>query len=426
MKDQIEILFDKLWPINRSLTGDGVRKSLDLMKSIIDLNLYEEPSGAKVFDWTIPKEWNVQDAYILAPDGRKIADFKDNNLHLLGYSIPVRKTLSFEELKPHLYSLPDQPDVIPYITSYYNERWGFCLKHNTLESLPTTGHYEVVIDSQLENGHLTYADAVLKGKEKKEIIFSSYTCHPSLASNELSGPLVLSFLYNKVKSLKSRRYTYRFILTPETIGTITYLSKHYQQLKEDVIAGYVITCVGDDAPFTYKMSRDKKAYTNKMTEHILSHYAKDNHSIVPFTPIGSDERQYCSPGINLPVGSLMRTMYGKYEEYHTSLDNKDFVSFEAMEDTVDMYFKLVKAYELDGTYENLSPFCEPQLGKRGLYPSIGNKEQKGDLLKKILYILNYSDGHHTLLEIANLLECSILDLTEAVKQLSEKKLLLLK
>lgn len=419
---ELEELFDELWPINRSITGNGVRKTLQILGKHIELRTTEIPSGATVFDWTVPKEWNATDAYIITPSGNKIADFKENNLHLLGYSIPFEGELTWEELKPHLYTLPDQPEAIPYITSYYKERWGFCLDNNTFKNLEEKGTYRVVIKSTLEMGSLTYADAIIKGKSKKEIVFSSYVCHPSLASNELSGPLIMTLLYDKIKSLPDRNYTYRFIFAPETIGTIAYLSNNHEYLKENTVAGYVVTCAGDDGPFTYKKNRENGAYINKITEHILSKSGK-KFEVIPFIPIGSDERQYCSPGINLPFGSLMRTMYGKYPEYHTSLDNKSFISFDAMIETVDLYFDLVKAFELDGRYKNNSPYGEPQLGKRGLYPDVGTKEKKGDTLRKILYILNYSDDKHTLLDIAKLLDCSILELEDAINQLTEKKLL---
>lgn len=420
---EIEQLFDRLWPINRSITGNGLRKSFNILKEIIPLNITEIESGTKVHDWVVPKEWNVEDAFIITPDGSKIADVKVNNLHLLGYSIPFKGKLSFEELKEHLFTLPEQPDAIPYITSYYAERWGFCLSHNEYLQLDKEGDYEVIISTTLENGSLSFGDCVLPGSSKEEIVFSSYLCHPSMASNELSGPLVLSFLYNIIKNLKDRKYTYRFVIAPETIGTISYLHKYGEHMKSTCKAGLIITCVGDNGAFTFKESRESDSYINKICQHILNYLEPDNFSVVPFSPIGSDERQYCSPGYNLPMGSLMRTMYGVYPEYHTSLDNKDFISFSAMSHTIDLYLKIVKAIELDGYYINQLPFCEPQLGKRGLYPQLGDKLEKSDKLKKIMYLLNYSDGEISLLEIAHKLDVSILDLEIELDSLKEEALL---
>jgi aminopeptidase-like protein len=419
----IEEYFDRLWPINRSITGDGVRETLKILSELVDLNIYEIPSGTRCFDWVVPDEWNVEDAYILTPSNEKIASLKENNLHLMGYSIPIDEEMTFDELEKHLFTIPEQPDAIPYLTSYYSRNWKFCIKHNTLLNLPKDGIYKVVIKSTLAPGHLTIADAILPGESEKEILLSSYICHPSLASNELSGPLVLAFLYQELKKVKNKKYTYRFVFTTETIGTIAYLSKFGEKMKKNTLAGYVLTCLGDKKPFTYKKTRTNETITNLITEHILSHYAKDFYSIVEFTPIGSDERQYCSAGFNLPVGSLMRTMYNEYIEYHTSLDNKDFISFEAMEENVQLYLKIIKAIELNDYYINLSPYCEPQLGKRGLYPNEGTKEAKGIELEKIMYLLNYCDGKYSLLDISKKLGVSILELESPLRTLIENKLI---
>ncbi len=425
MKNEIEQLFDKLWPINRSLTGNGVRETFKVLSQYVQLNLTEVPSGKNVYDWRVPAEWNINDAYIITPTGAKIASLKVNNLHILGYSIPVNQKLSYDELVKNIYTLPEQPDVIPYLTSYYKERWGFCITHNDFLALPKEGLYTVFIDSNLnENGSLTYADAILEGDSKEEIVFSTYICHPSMANNELSGPLVSVFLYNELKKLKSRKYTYRFIFTPETVGTISYLAENGNYLKKNSIAGLIVTCAGDAGMFTYKKSRDESSEINKIVSHVLANHAKKNHQIVDFTPIGSDERQYCSPGFNLPFGSLMRTMYGKYKEYHTSGDNKEFISFEALEETVEIYFKVCKAFELNQRYTNQQPYCEPFLSKHQLYPDISTTSgDKEEWLRQILYILNYSDGNTPLLEIAEKLGVSILDLEENIEKLKGKKLL---
>lgn len=424
MKESIRTYFYRLWPINRSLTGKGVIESLQILSELVDLKQYQVPSGSQVFDWTVPQEWDVREAYIVTPDGKKIADFKVNNLHLLGYSTPVNEAFTYDELIKNIYTLPDQPNAIPYLTSYYKRRWGFCMTHEEFQTLPREGKYQVFIDSSLFNGNLTYADAYLPGKTTEEVVFSTYICHPSLANNELSGPLVAAFLYQQLKALPNRHYSYRFVFTPETIGTIAYLNHFGKEMKENVKAGFVITCAGNEAAFTYKRSRKQDSETNKITEHILKYHYPNYHEVLDFTPIGSDERQYCSPGFNLPFGSLMRTMYGKYEEYHTSLDNADFVSFEALEGTVDAYFKVVKGLELNRTYQNTLPFGEIQLGKRGLYPDMSStKGDKAFSLKKILYLLNYSDGEHTLLDIAEKLGCSVLELEEELNQLTSHDLL---
>lgn len=422
MKNTLEEYFDRLWPLNRSITGNGLRLSLDILSELIDLNIYEIPSGTRVFDWTIPKEWNVKEAYILDPSGKRIADYSVNNLHLMGYSIPVKKSSSLSELKNNLFTIPDFPEAIPYLTAYYGNRWGFCISHNEYIKLEE-GRYEVVIDSELTDGALTIADSVLEGKSGKEIIISTYLCHPSMANNELSGPLVTAFLYRKIRSIPDRYYTYRFVIVPETIGAIAYLSKFKEHLLTNTHAGFVVTCIGDENKYTYKRSRQGNCEVDRIATHILRHHAKDYHSVIDFVPIGSDERQYCSPGFNLPVGSLMRSMYGRYKEYHTSKDNKNFISFGAMEDSVNMYARILRAFEINHKYKNTSPFCEPCLGPRGLYPKIGLKDEKDISLRKILFVLNYSDGNHSLLDIAEKLDCSILDLEKEISILIDELLI---
>lgn len=424
-EDQIKSYFHRLWPINRSLTGKGVRETLAILSElVVDLNVYEIPSGTTVFDWTVPKEWDVIEAYIETPEGRRIADFSVCNLHLLGYSIPFNGLLTYEELKKHIYTIPDQPTAIPYLTSYYKERWGFCMTHHEFSSLSQEGLYKVVVDTRLFEGALTYADAYLEGQSKEEIVFSTYICHPSMANNELSGPLVAAFLYQKLKTVTNRYYSYRFIFTPETVGTIAYLHQFGDVLKSNVLAGYVITCVGNEAPFTYKKSRKDDSQTNLITEHILKYNYPNYHKVIDFVPTGSDERQYCSPGFNLPFGSLMRTMYGEYKEYHTSLDNIDFISFAAIEGSVNAYWEMMKAFELNHKYKNLLPYGEVQLGKRGLYPDISTTTGKREFtLIKILYLLNYSDGDHFLIDIAEKIGCSILDLEDEVQKLINEGIL---
>ncbi len=402
LAEEIEVYFDRLWPILRSITGEGARQTHDILSELIKLERTEIPSGTKVFDWTIPKEWKVNEAYIIDPNGKHILDAKENNLHLLNYSIPFRGVLSKTELDKHLYSLPDKPTAIPYVTSYYSPRWGFCLSQQQRDALPE-GDYQIVVDTEHFDGSLTLSEAVLSGESSNEVLISTYTCHPSLASNELSGPLVATFLYRELAKLESRRLTYRFVFLPETIGAITYLHLRGEHLKKHLVAGYVVTCIGDAGNFTYKRSRQSSlsptlALVDRTAEHALKHSQKP-HKILDFSPLGSDERQYCSPGFNLPMGSLMRSQYGMYSEYHTSLDNKAFVSFEAMAESVGMYLSVMQVLERNRVYKNLFPYGEPQLGKRGLYETLG-RNTIPELSSAVFWLLNYANGDHDLLWIA--------------------------
>ena len=394
----LETYFDRLWPICRSITGPGYRQSLDIISEIMPTDRFKFKTGRKAFDWTVPKEWVARDAYLVDPQGKKRAEFTKNNVHLLNYSVPFQGEMSLEELKKNLYSLPDQPTAIPYLTSYYQERWGFCLTDNELRSLPE-GNYKVFIDTELKPGHVEVGEAVLPGKEKREILFSTYLCHPSLANNELSGPLVTALLYQKIKAMPERRFTYRFAVTPETIGAVCYLTLRGQHLKKVLAAGYQVTCVGDAGQFTYKRSRKGNTLADRAALAVLRHQGP--HEVLPFTPaMGSDERQYCSPGFDLPVGSLMRTMYTKYPEYHTSLDNKSAISFKAMSGSVAAYLKVVRAIEANRVWKNAILFCEPQLGKRGLYPSLGSQKTIEDRVGAMMWFLNLADGTRDLLQIA--------------------------
>jgi len=421
LQKRIESYFDRLWPINRSITGIGFRDSLDILNDIIPTERMRFETGYKVFDWIVPKEWIARDAYFIDPYGKKHADFKTNNLHLMGYSIPFNDKISFDELRPHLYSLSEIPHVIPYITSYYKENWGFCLSHNELKELPA-GDYEVYIDTELFSGQLEVGEAILHGTMDNEIFFSTYLCHPSLANNELSGPLTMAFLYERIKAMPSRRYTYRFAITSETIGTIAYLSERGMDLKKHVAVGYVMTCLGDSGCFTYKLSRQGDTLADRVTKLVL----RDNgeHLIVPFDgSTGSDEKQYCSPGFNLPVGSLMRTMYGCYPEYHTSDDNKMFISFDALAASVDMYFSIVNALESNFIWENVVKYGVPQLGHRNLFPSISSRKTPEKRLAAMLWLLNLADGEHDLLAIADRSGHKIELLIDVAQELSAANLI---
>lgn len=419
MKTELEKYFDRLWPINRSLTGNGNRESLKILSEIIDLKISEVPASTQCFDWNVPPEWNIIEAWIKNSKGEKIVDFAKNNLHILGYSEPVKENLSFEDLKPHLYTLPDQPDLIPYLTSYYQRRWGFCISHNQLLELDENEKYEVFINSSLdENGSMTVGEAIINGKSEKEILFSTYICHPSLANNELSGPLVSAFIYSKLKDRKDLKYTYRFIFAPETIGSIHSLSVYGDKWKQNLMAGFVITCIGDAGNFTYKKSRRGNSLPDRAVEAILKQ-TENEYKIVEFFPNGSDERQYCSPGFNLPVGSLMRTMYGGYPEYHTSADNKDFISFEAMEKSVLKYLEVIEVIERNDKYINKMPYCEPQLGKRGLYPTLGSQKGNADFVKTMMWILNLADGENDLIAISEKSKMPISQLLPVIDKLIE-------
>lgn len=416
---EMESYFDRLWPILRSITGSGVRETHRILSELVPLQMLEIPTGTPVFDWTVPEEWVVNAAYIIDPNGKRILDVKTNNLHLVNYSAPYRGKLTRQELDLHLHSIPELPSAIPYITSYYKQRWGFCIADEMRRTLPD-GEYEVVVDTALIQGSLTISEAILPGESTDEVLISTYTCHPSLANNELSGPLVSAFLCRELLK-RRRRLTFRFVFCPETIGTIAYLSMNGEHLKQRVKAGYLLTCVGDDGKFTYERSREA-SLADRAAQYVLKKRAKEHHQIRQFSPVGSDLRQYCSPGFNLPVGSLMRTTYGEYPQYHTSLDNKSTVSFEAMEQTVEICLEILSTLDKNTFYQNLNPYCEPQLGKRGLYPTLStghcNKQTEA-----LLWLLNYSDGKHDLLQIAEMSGLEIDLLHDAAASCQNAKLI---
>lgn len=390
--------FDRLFPLLRSLTGAGVRQSLDILGEVVPLERIEIPSGTKVFDWTVPQEWVVREAYLEGPDGRRILDMRDNNLHLLNYSIGFRGEVSREELDEHLHSRADMPDVIPYVTSYYKPRWGFCLPHRMRESLPA-GRYRAVIDADHVNGSMTLGEAVLKGETAEEVLITSYICHPSMANDELSGPLALAFLYRRIASWSKRKLTYRFVLHPETIGSIAYLSLRGEHLAASCVAGFNISNTATATPFCYKRSRRGNSLADRIAERVLRERWPQIHTISDFEPIGSDERQYCSPGFNLAYGALSRRP-DHFPEYHTSLDNRDFVSFDALSEAVDAYEAICQRIDSSVRYRNLSPYGEPQLGQRGLYHTIGRAGPPEAMTQALLWVLNLSDGDHDLETIA--------------------------
>jgi aminopeptidase-like protein len=413
MEKLLEKYFDLLWPICRSITGDGLRQSFKILQEVIPFELTEVPTGTAVLDWKIPREWNIKAAYIITPEGKKIADFSKNNLHLMNYSMPLNKSMSWEELQPFLHSLPHKPDAIPYLTTYYKETWGFCITHNEYLQLPQKGLYQVVIDSSLEDGALTYGQYLLKGSSKEEILFSSYLCHPSMANNELSGPLGLAILYQELSKIENRYYSYRFVLAPETIGIIAFLAQHGEALKANIKAGYVLTCCGDAGKITYQLSKRNNTIADDMMQHFLK--TKYTQSTVrDFRVGGSDERQYCSPGFNFPVGTIMRTPYKIYPEYHTSMDNKSIMDFSALKEVVNLLVDVCKGIEMNMTIEPGHLYGEPMLGKRNLYPEKGGAGIMSEDLMFLLSMITMSEIQHTPLEIANRLEANILDLEKAL------------
>lgn len=389
-------LAKELYPLCRSITGSGLRKSLEIIQKHIPLSIKEYATGSQVFDWTIPKEWNIADAWIKNNRGEKVVDFQNSNLHVVNYSIPVRATMSLEELKQHLHSLPQHPDWIPFRTSFYNETWGFCLTHKQLESL-AEGDYEVFIDSALTEGSLTLGEYYLQGDSDNEILISCHCCHPSLANDNLSGMVIATYLAKKLKAEK-RFYSYRFLFNPVTIGSITWLANN-KEITGKIKHGLVLACLGDSGDMTYKKSRQGNAVIDKVAEFILRE-SGDKYTINDFSPYGYDERQFCSPAFNLPVGLLSRTPHGRYPEYHTSADDLTLVTSEHLEKSYNTCVDILKLLEMNVYYQNQKPECEPQLGKRGLYKLIGGHNDPGDFQMAMLWMLNLSDDKHSLLDIA--------------------------
>lgn len=393
---ELHELASLLFPICRSITGEGVRETLKKVSEIINLDIHEVPSGKQVFDWTVPKEWNIKDAFIKDEKGNKVIDFKQCNLHVVNYSAPIERKISLEELKEHIYTIPEHPDWIPYRTSYYDESWGFCLSHNQLSNLKDSS-YQVYIDSSLEDGSLTYGEFILPGNSEDVMIFSAHVCHPSLANDNLSGIAILTYLA-KYLSQVEHKLTYRFIFAPGTIGSITWLAQNEAML-EKIKHGLVLSCVGDSGGPIYKRSRKGNAEIDQVVEHVLKHFGK-NSVIQNFSPYGYDERQYCSPAFNLPVGLFSRSQYGQYPQYHTSADNLDFITANDLSDSFLMISKIIEILENNYTYVNQNPKCEPQLGKRGLYNAIGGDQDRDLKQLALLWILNQSDGSKSLLDIA--------------------------
>lgn len=400
--DEMYTWAKELFPLNRSLTGDGVRKTLAFVKSHLeDLKIHDVPSGTPAFDWVVPNEWSINDGFISDLDGNKLIDFKVNNLHIMGYSSPINKIVSRVELEPHLHSIPSQPEAIPYVTSYYTEDYGFCLTQNQRDSLGE-GPFRISIDSELFPGNLTYGELFIPGESEQEILFSTYICHPQLANNEISGPVVAMGLANYIYSLPFRKYSYRFLFTVETIGSIYYISKHLEEMKKNILAGWVLTCMGDNRTYSYVPTRHGDSLTDQISRRVLKDIG-EKYVEYSWLDRGSDERQYCSPGVDLPIGSLMRSKYGEYAEYHTSLDNLDVISSDGLQGGLEMLQRAVRILEMNNHWQ-INTKCEPQLGKRGLYPNTSTKSS-GNEIRNQMNVISYLDGKHDLMQIAD--KCGI-------------------
>jgi len=409
---QMHQMASRVFPICRSITGNGVRETLGIFSEVIPISIHEVPTGTDVFDWTVPKEWNIRDAYIANKHGEKIVDFHNSNLHVVGYSIPVDMWLSLSELQDHLFSLPEKPNAIPYITSYYKERWGFCISHNDRTRLEE-GNYHIFIDSALTEGSLTFGEIILKGETSQEVFLSTYICHPSMANNELSGPVVTTFITRWLAS-QPRKYTYRIIFIPETIGSITYLSQNLDYLKNNTIAGFNISCIGDERGYSYVASRYENTLADRVASNVLA-FEHPNFVKYTFLDRGSDERQYCSPGVDLPLVTLSRSKYGTYPEYHTSLDNLEFVTDKGLLGGYEYVKRCIEVIENNRFYRTKC-LAEPKLDKYGLYPTIHTNKTDA-LVETMMDFLAYADGTNDLIKISEIINKPVWDILPIVKNL---------
>lgn len=413
-------LAGRIFRIYRSITGEGVRETLNILsRECPELQIYEIPSGTKVYDWEIPQEWNINEAYIENEQGNRIIDFKENNLHVVGYSYPIDRWVTKEELEEYIFTQPDQPDVIPYVTSYYAKRSGFCMAENMWQNLPE-GKYHLLIDSNFSNGSMTWGEIIIPGETEEEICYSANICHPGLGNNEASGPCVLTFLAKWVGSLMKRRYTYRFLFIPETIGSIAYISQHLSEMQKNIKAGFVVTCVGDDNNYSYVPSRNGDTLADRVLIQVLEHYCSE-YKKYTYLDRGSDERQYCAPGVDLPFCVFCRSKFHEYKEYHTSADNMSFISPEGMGNALEVLKRTVRALEYNRYYRAMV-LCEPQLGKRGLYPTVSQKGTYSDV-RTLQNFLAYADGKRDLIEISILLDVSMEILEDIVNCLMKEQLI---
>ena len=416
--EQLHRFAADLYPICRSITGDGIRRTLAMIQDRIPLQTFEVPTGTQVFDWTVPKEWNIRDSYVADSSGNRVVDFQKCNLHVMNYSVPVHATMPLSTLRPHLFTIPEHPDWIPYRTSYYKEDWGFCLSHNQMLALDGE-EYEVCIDSSLTDGHLTYGECYLPGQTTDEILVSCHACHPSLANDNLSGVTVGIWLARFLAE-RDLRYSYRFLFIPGTIGAITWLARNREKVGR-IRGGLVLTCLGDAGSFHYKKSRQGNAEIDRAAAHVLKHES-GSAEVLEFSPYGYDERQYCSPGFNLAVGCLMRSVWGSFPEYHTSADDLDFIQPLQLAESLRICIFVVDVLENNRRYRSLNPYCEPQLGRRNLYCSTGGRAI-GEEMNARLWVLNLSDGEHTLLDIAERSGISFQLISDAADVLCRNNLL---
>jgi aminopeptidase-like protein len=418
--EEIYALAAEIYPICRSITGEGVRQTLGHLARHIDLSRREVPTGTRVFDWAVPREWNIREAYIANSNGERVVDIRNSNLHVLGYSTPIHAKLRLDDLKKHVFTLPEQPDLIPYRTSYYAEQWGFCMAHDQLVALPDD-LYEVMIDASLEEGFLTFGEYLHEGASDEEFLLSAHICHPSLANDNCSGLALLAHLAKRIAGLKTR-FSYRFLFAPGTIGAITWLA-HNERLVHRIKHGLVVSCVGDAGGPTYKKSRRGSAEIDRAMMHVLRH-AAPCPTILEFNPYGYDERQYCSPGFNLPVGLFQRSEFGTFPEYHTSADNLDFIKPDHLASSYRMICSAIEIIERDCRPKSTLPKCEPQLGRRGLYSAIGGTKDGPAKRMALLWVLNLADGEHSLLDIAERAEMPFRVISDAADLLSEHGLLM--
>lgn len=410
----------RLFPISRSLTGNGFRESLNILREgVPEIEVHEVPTGTQVFDWTVPKEWNCYGGGIYRLNGDKVVDFEDSNLHIMGYSMPVDMIIGREELLEHIYTQPEQPEWIPYVTSYYKERWGFCMSE-IQKQLMTDERYRVVIKCSLAPGSLTYGDLLLRGESEEEILITTYLCHPSMANNELSGPAVWRALIDYVQTLPTHRYTYRFVINPETIGSITYLHYNLDALKKNVKAGFVLSCVGDDRTYSYVESKYADTLADRVLQNVLRFHYSD-FKRYSFLKRGSDERQYCSSGVDLPVCGFCRSKYGEYPEYHTSADNMRLISPEGLQGAYDVMVKVIQTLENNHHYK-MTCKGEPQLGKRGLYPTISQKGSYNAVSAMVDFIA-FADGRNDLIDISNIIGVPTTELIEIKDKLIKNDLI---
>ena len=416
---EIYALAEQLFPICRSITGNGVRQTLDIMAKYVALERHEVPTGTRVFDWVVPKEWTIRSAHIRDMAGRTVIDFAESSLHVLNYSIPVHGTVPLDELKRHIHTLPDQPDLIPYRTSYYEENWAFCMAHSRLEEM-RDATYQVEIDSDLGDGSLTYGEYLHRGETEREFLFSAHICHPSLANDNCSGLALLTCLARNLQARKTR-YSYRFLFAPGTIGALAWLARNEERTKY-VDHGLVVSCVGDAGGPTYKRSRQGNAFIDRAMAEVLRHQEREA-VLLDFSPYGYDERQFCSPGFNLPVGLFQRSAFGTFPEYHTSADNLDFIKPEHLASSYRMLMDVIEVVEGDWTPLNLFPKGEPQLGRRGLYAALGGDKSTGSSAMALLWVLNLSDGAHSLLSMAERSGLSFRELSDAARLLLDHGLL---